>query len=90
MALPAIMFVAFFAITFVLFTRHLRHMKAQRDLPTRDAFFNAQGGSGACPGCGSAERAEHGLDDKDDDCRIVACAQCSKLLYQYEREREAS
>ncbi len=90
MALPAIMFVAFFTITFVLFTRHLRHMKAQRDLPTWEAFLDTQGGSGACPGCGVSERAEHGLDDKDDRCRIVACAQCSKLLYQYQREHEVN
>ena len=86
MAFPAIMFVAFFAITFVLVTRHLRRMKAQRELPTRDTFIDAQGGRGACPKCGAAERAEHGLHDKDDHRRIVACAQCSRLLYQYERE----
>ena len=89
MALPAIMFVAFFAITFVLITRHLRHMKAQRDLPARAAFFDAHGAEGACPGCGATERAEHGLNHKDDACRIVACAQCAKLLYQYARERDA-
>ncbi len=83
MALPAIMFVAFFAITFVLITRHLRHMKAQRDLPARAAFFDAHGAEGA------TERAEHGLNHKDDACRIVACAQCAKLLYQYARERDA-
>ena len=86
MAFPLIVTLLFFAGAFLLVGRHLRSMQRQRDLPSRDAWLAARGEAGAsCPGCGSYETEEQGLDDKDDDTRVVRCAQCRTLLYRYER-----
>jgi len=91
MAFPLIVTLLFFAGAFLLVGRHLRGMQQQRDLPSRDAWLATRGEAGAsCAQCGSGEFVEQGLDDKDDDTRIVRCAGCNALLYRYERQISGS
>lgn len=86
MAFPLLITLFFFAGAFVLVGRHLKGMQAQRDLPSRDAWLASRGVAGECCGhCGSSQFDDRGLDDKDDDKRVVSCAQCKALLYRYQR-----
>ncbi|NMG42754.1 hypothetical protein GPA22_03265 [Aromatoleum toluvorans] len=64
----------------------MRHQDAQRALPERDQYLATHGlQSVSCAHCQSTETRELGLDDAEDDRRIVACARCNKLLFRYTR-----
>jgi len=65
---------------------HRRQQDAQRALPDREAYLAANGQSEpACLGCGSLRTREFGLNDGEDNRRVVACAECDRLMYQYLR-----
>lgn len=65
---------------------HRRQQQAQRALPDREAFLALHRQEApACPKCGSHDTREFGLNDSGDDRRIVACAGCDHLMYQYQR-----
>ncbi|MCB1960867.1 MAG: hypothetical protein KDE68_10165 [Rhodocyclaceae bacterium] len=86
MAVPIIFILTLFITAFIVLTRHQAHMRAQRKLPDRTDYFAQAGEGGACRACGSTDTAEHGLDGGSDDVRIVTCANCRALLYQFRRE----
>ena len=86
MAFPIVLILTLFITAFIVLTRHQAHMKAQRELPDRDDYFASAGEGGACKKCGSTETTEQGLDDSGDNIRIVSCAGCRALLYQFKRE----
>lgn len=77
--------VSFFVGALILINIHMRQMSARRNLPLRDAY-QAQHGNLNCQRCTSSEQREFGLDDKDDDKRIVACVACERDLYQFVRQ----
>ncbi|MCB1962480.1 MAG: hypothetical protein KDF24_04870 [Rhodocyclaceae bacterium] len=89
MAFPIVLILTLFISAFVVLTRHQAHMRAQRNLPDRADYFARVGATGACPKCGQTETEEHGLDGGSDDVRIVSCAGCRALLYQFRREMPA-
>lgn len=66
---------------------HRRQQEAQRALPEREAFLALHGQkTPACPKCGNAITREFGLHDGADRRRVVACAKCDRLMYQYRDE----
>lgn len=66
---------------------HRRQQEAQRALPEREAFLALHGqNTPACPKCGHPETREFGLHDSGDQRRVVACARCDRLMFQYQRE----
>lgn len=79
-----ILIATFFVGALVIISVHMRQMSARRKLPLRDAY-QAQHGNLNCQRCASSEQREFGLDDKDDDKRIVACVACERDLYQFVR-----
>ena len=87
---PLLVFLLLFIITIIIVSRHQRYMNAQRNLPDRDAFLAAHGNEVRCHKCAGTQTAEHGLDSKDDPIRIVTCADCKALLYQFRREQDAA
>ncbi|MBN9422824.1 MAG: hypothetical protein J0I91_10185 [Candidatus Accumulibacter sp.] len=80
--IPVIIIFTFFIGSFVLISMHLRKMGQRRALPERDAYRQRHG-SLACRHCGATGARDYGLDDQNDDKRIVACADCGKDLFQY-------
>jgi hypothetical protein len=65
---------------------HRRQQDAQRALPSRAAFLDAHGqNTPACDRCGSTTTREFGLHEGEDPQRIVACAKCDRLLFQFAR-----
>ena len=89
MAFPIVLILPLFITAFIVLTRHQAHMKAQRNLPDRSDYLAAAGKDGACKKCGATETVEHGLNGSEDNVRIVACASCQTLLYQFKREQTA-
>ena len=69
---------------------HRRQQDAQRALPSRAAFLETHGqDTPACDRCGATATREFGLHEGEDAQRIVACAKCDRLLFQYARAPEA-
>ncbi|MBT0959767.1 hypothetical protein [Denitromonas iodatirespirans] len=89
MAFPIVLILTLFIAAFIVLTRHQAHMRAQRNLPDRATYLASAGADGACPKCGATETAEHGLHGGEDAVRIVTCAKCQALLYQYKRDQAA-
>lgn len=89
MAFPIVLILTLFIAAFIVLTRHQAHMRAQRKLPERAAYLAEIGPGGACRKCGATETTEHGLNGGEDRVRIVSCAKCQALLYQYTRESTA-
>ncbi len=89
MAFPIVLILTLFITAFIILTKHQAHMKAQRDLPDRNDYLAKAGDGGACKKCGASETTEHGLNGGEDNVRIVACASCGNLLYQFKREQPA-
>lgn len=79
-----LLIVTFFGGALAVISIHMRQMSVRRALPLRDAY-QAQHGKLNCLRCSSGEQREFGLDDKDDDKRVVACAACNRELFQYLR-----
>lgn len=68
---------------------HRRQQDEQRALPQRDAYLATHGQqTPACQHCRSIDTREFGLHDGEDHRRVVACAQCDKLMFQYSRNTE--
>jgi hypothetical protein len=67
-----------------------RQQDAQRSLPQRAEYLavHAQQ-TPACSRCGAQETRDFGLHDGEDHRRVVACAKCDRLMYQYSREPAA-
>lgn len=84
---PVIIIFTFFIGSFVLISLHLRKMGRRRALPER-AAYQQRHGSLICHHCGASGARDYGLDDQNDDKRIVACADCSEDLFQYLRTAE--
>ncbi|TVO59371.1 hypothetical protein [Denitromonas halophila] len=89
MAFPIVLILTLFISAFIVLTKHQAHMKAQRNLPDRSDYLAAVGNDRACKKCGATETAEHGLNGGEDNVRIVTCASCQALLYQFKREQTA-
>ncbi len=82
-----IAFTFLFGCLFVLHM-HRRHQDAQRALPElADYLATHNQQAPACNRCGSANLKEMGLHDANDVRRIVSCADCNRMLYQYQREQ---
>jgi hypothetical protein len=64
-------------------------MSRRRALPLREAYLQ-QNGSLRCTHCTAEDPREFGLDDKDDDKRIIACTACKRDLYQFVRVTAAA
>ena len=66
---------------------HQRQQDAQRALPLRDAYLAEHGQeTPACHHCGSIDTREFGIHEGEDHRRVVACAHCDRLLFQYTRD----
>ena len=83
--IPVLIIMTFFIGSFVMITLHARAISARRALPNREAYQQLST-SEMCPGCGSSERREFGLDDNSDRKRVIACAACNKELFQFVRD----
>lgn len=87
--IPLPIYVAFFfflGASFLL-NLHQRFQKRQRDLPERELYLTEQGREEpACKSCNSANMHEIGLLHGEDDTRIVSCADCKTLLFQFKRD----
>lgn len=79
-----ILIATFFIGALVIISIHMRQMSVRRALPLRDAY-QTQHGNLNCLRCSSSKQREFGLDDKDDDKRVVACAGCERELFQFVR-----
>ena len=90
MAFPIVLILTLFIAAFIVLTRHQAHMRAQRKLPDRATYLAAVGADGACKKCGATETVEHGLHGGEDAVRIVSCANCEALLYQYRRDQASA
>ncbi|WP_018991547.1 hypothetical protein [Aromatoleum toluclasticum] len=84
---PVLVAAVFLLTSLTIVHLAMRHQNAQRALPERDAYLATHGLQAvACAHCQSTETRELGLDDAEDDRRLVACARCEKMLFRYTRD----
>ena len=84
---PIIVAVLFLFSCLAILHFHQSRQDAQRALPQRDAYLAAQGGQiPTCGRCGATDTREFGLNEEADHRRVVACAKCNQLMFQYSRD----
>lgn len=87
--IPLPIYVAFFfflGASFLL-NLHQRYQKRQRELPERERYLADLGRQEpVCKSCDSANISEIGLLHGEDDTRVVSCADCKTMLYQFKRD----
>jgi hypothetical protein len=87
--LPLLIAVVFFFLCWFLLRQHFRFQDEQAALPQREAYLAAHGQrQPACHACGSQRLSETGLSHGGDERRIVRCADCRTLLFQFRREAD--
>nr|MBL8457706.1 hypothetical protein [Zoogloeaceae bacterium] len=88
--LPVIVAVLFFLGGALVMELHHRFQQRQRALPERDDYIRDHGQhTPACVACGASALNESGCSHAEDSRRIVRCAQCRTMLFQFQRAEAA-
>ena len=85
--LPILVLFVFFAFSWFLLRLHRKFQDKQAALPQREEYLRAhRQREAACHACGSKAFTEIGLSHGRNERRIVSCADCKELLFQFRRE----
>ncbi|MBL8443764.1 MAG: hypothetical protein JNK52_06910 [Zoogloeaceae bacterium] len=88
---PVIVAVLFFLGADLVLYLHHRHQKRQRALPEQNDYMRDHGQHApACIACGATELDEAGCCHATDTRRIVRCATCRTMLFQFQRPEVVS